>query len=431
MKITSRLLKESYYLTQVCGLPVAFIPKKGLHKKSAAITTHYGSIDIEFKPLVSGSKWINSPPGVAHFLEHQLFKKRTGNIMQEFSRLGGYYNAATGYTTTSYFFTATDNFKENLELLLRLVFEPCFSEEGVAKEKMIIEQELKMYLDMPDTRLMCNLLENLYHCHPVRLEIGGTVESIKEIDKTVLQQCHRTFYHPNNMIAVFAGDIDRDIIIKQLQKYLSGMHKECDSKGNNRIERKIIEEPPEIRNRKTDIKMAVNRPRILIGYKDNKIGLKEEKLLYQSMITDIMLDCLLGKSSALYSRLYNDGIIDESFSFGYEVHPTYGLTVIGGETDNPDELYDRILSGIQQARKNRIKKRDIERIKRKYLGKFIRLFDSLEHISGLFTYYYFNKLRLFETPHYIKKISTKDILLRLDECLAEKQHAISIIRSRD
>jgi predicted Zn-dependent peptidase len=426
MKVFNRQLKEAYNLVNINGLPVAFIEKPGLTKKVASISVQFGSIDLDFKPSEE-SEFISSPAGVAHFLEHQLFKKQSGNIMQDFARFGGYYNASTGYTATSYYFNCTDNFSENLNLLLRLVFEPYFYKEWVDKEKLIIEQELKMYLDMPDIRIIHNLMENLYHKHPIRIDIGGTVESIGKTTPEMLMQCYKTFYHPNNMVAVFAGNFDRGAVINQIEKYFK-TKSDIKARNNDKIERKDFVEPGKINNLRTDVKMAVERPRIFIGYKDSETGLSGEKLIRQSIASDIVLDCIFGKSAKLYNRLYNDGLISERFAFGYDIHPSYGMTVIGGETDNPDELYEKILIGIKKARKERIKKRDIERTKRKYLGKFIRLFDAPENITGIFSYYHFNNLKIFDTFKYFKGVIAKDVAARFDKILDESQHAVSIIR---
>jgi predicted Zn-dependent peptidase len=428
MKITSGALKETYYFNKLSnGLSLAFIPKKGLSKKSAMFAVEYGALDLEFKPP-EYKDWVNTPSGVAHFLEHLMFKKETGNIMQEFAQQGANYNASTGYTMTVYFYTSTENFDENLKLLLKLVFEPYFTDEGVAKEKHIIEQEVRMYQDMPDLKIARNLAENLYHKHPIRLDIGGTPESIQAITPQTLKDCYNTFYHPANMIGIFAGDIDREKVIKELEKYFK--NKPLKSPQGYKIARKVVEEPTEIRNLKTDIKMAVARPRINIGYKDRKIGLSGVKLMAQNICTDLMMDCILGKSSELYNRLYADGVIDDTFGFNYEIHPTYGMAMLGGEAENPDELYGRLLEGIKRAKKKLIKKRDLNLIKRKFIGRFVRLFDAPEQVSFAYIYYHFNNIRIFDTVKYIKRILLKDVLARLEECLDETQHAISIIRPK-
>ena len=429
MKVFNSSLKETYHIDKLKnGLPVIFLPKKGRDKKSVFISTNYGSLDLEFKSNTD-DKWINSPPGVAHFLEHQLFKKPEYNVMQKFGQLGSFYNANTGYNATSYFFVCTSSFEQNLDVLLELVFEPYFEDESVAKEEKIIEQELKMYLDMPDMKIIKNLFENIYHVHPIRIDIGGTVESIKEINKDVLWQCYNTFYHPHNMVVAVSGDLDKGKVIAQLEKYFkkAGKKKKTDTK--HIISRKVTKEPESINNFKTDVIAEVARPRIIIGYKDKKVGLKGNDLLFHSLASDIMLDCILGRSSELYNRLYNDSLIDGGFSASYESHPTYAMVLLGGETEKPDELYEKLISGIKKAKKDRIKKNDLMRIKRKYLGEFISMFDSPENVSMMFARNHFKDIKPFDIPKYLKRVLLKDVSEKLNTILDEKFHSVSILRS--
>jgi len=434
-KFVSRLLKETCYFTRLeNGLPVFFVPKKGIHKKAALFAVHYGSIDIDFIPS-GGEREVKTPPGVAHFLEHLLFKKGDIDLMSEFARYGGYYNAATGNTATVYFFTATGYWNENLELLQRLVFTPYFSPENVAKERLVIEQEIKMYRDIPEIRIMNNLLNNLYHEHPIRFDIGGTVESIKEITPKQLEFCYQTFYHPQNVVGIFIGDIDFSALVGQLNRYFEVATKSREGKGKPaedglKTQRGIVTEPVFVRNQQTVVEMAVARPRLLLGYKERHIGRTGEALFHQTIATDLALDCILGKGSELYNRLYNEGLIDDDFSAAYELHPTFGQTIIGGETDKPDLLYEQLTRGINKARKQGIKRRDLYRLKRKYLGRFIRLFDDPQHIGIVLSHYYFNNLEVFQTPHYLNKVLWRDVTARLREHLDPEYHAVSVVKPR-
>ena len=153
---------------------------------------------------------VTVPDGIAHFLEHKMFEKEDGDVFQKFSVLGASANAFTSFTRTAYLFSATDKLYDNTEILLDFVQEPYFTEKTVDKEKGIIAQEITMYDDLPDWRLYFGTIENLYHEHPVKIDIAGTVESIQDITAEHLYECYETFYHPSNMVLFVVGAVDPD-----------------------------------------------------------------------------------------------------------------------------------------------------------------------------------------------------------------------------
>lgn len=83
--------------------------------------------------------------------------------------------------TTRYLFSCTENAEQALEILLDFVQSPYFTKQTVEKELGIIGQEIKMYDDDPQWRMMFSLLRAMYHTHPIKDDIAGTVESIAEI----------------------------------------------------------------------------------------------------------------------------------------------------------------------------------------------------------------------------------------------------------
>jgi predicted Zn-dependent peptidase len=199
------------------GLQIYVMPKKDYNKIFAMYSTHYGSIDSEFIVPDTGEH-LKVPEGIAHFLEHKMFEMEYGNVFDKFAELGASSNAFTNYNNTTYLFSATSYFHENLQLLLEYVETPYFTEPSVEKEKGIIAQELRMYEDEPQWQVLFNLLKCLYYKHPVRIDIGGTVESIQKIDVDTLYKCYNTFYHPSNMIFFVIGCIEPEQVFELVEK---------------------------------------------------------------------------------------------------------------------------------------------------------------------------------------------------------------------
>jgi len=423
-KRSSPVLREDLYSTTLsCGLPCYAIPKKGFAKKVGIFATRYGSIDLSFTP--DGQEKLETPPGIAHFLEHQLFKKAGGeDVLMEFGKYGASSNAFTDYCTTAYYFTGSGAFEKNLELLTSFVSAPFFEAENVAKEKLIIEQELRMYEDSPDHRLYKNLMGVLYTTHPVRIDIGGEVSDIQKIDRDLLEKCYRMFYNPSNMVLVVAGDVDPQAAFDVAERTLSG----DGFKARGPIERHRPAEPAGVKDRVVRAEMAVSRPRLLIGFKDLESA--GSKALEREIQSSVVLDQLFGRSSDFYTRHYESGLIDDSFSFSYNSEEAFGFSLIGAETDEPERLAEEVLLELHKARKGKLKQKDLERSKRKRLGKFIRSFDTPDGAAFLIMSCVQRDVDLFQVPQVISKLSSGALERRLRSHFDEQNYAVSILNPK-
>ncbi len=416
------MIKEDvYFKTLKCGLDVYFILKKGYKKKFAVYTTCYGSIDNEF--IVPGENTPTEvPDGIAHFLEHKLFEKEYGNVFDKFAEFGASANAYTSYTHTAYLFSCTDNFEENLELLIDFVQEPYFTEASIEKEKGIIEQELKMYRDDPNWRVFLNLLKAMYKAHPVRNDIGGTVDSIKHIGAETLYKCYNTFYHPENMVLLAIGDFNPDEIFNLIENNFDSR----EYKVQGEITRIYPEEQEEINRNIIEEKLSVVEPLFFMGFKDRNVGFGGEKLFSKGIKTLILLDMALGRGSNLYKELYEDGLIDDRFQIDYEGKKNYGYCVLGGPTEDPHILHKRILDGIEKTKKT-LDEKTFERIKKKKIGNYVRGLNSPEFIGSVFVSYYFYDIDVFRYLDVLERITFKDILNRFENLIDSQYHSCSII----
>ena len=179
------------------GLTVLVRPMPGYAAAHAIVAARFGSIDVHFR---LGDQELTLPAGVAHYLEHKMFEDQEGDAFAKFARTGANANAFTSFDRTCYYFTATSQVEESLDVLLEMVTHPYFTPETVAKEQGIIAQEIKMYEDSPDWRLITELCQCLYHSHPIRSDIAGTCESIARITPGMLYDCCRAFYAPSNLV---------------------------------------------------------------------------------------------------------------------------------------------------------------------------------------------------------------------------------------
>lgn len=413
-KVTFDQLQETLYYEKLDnGLQVYVLPKKGFNKTFATFTTKYGSIDNHFIPI-NEEKAIKVPDGIAHFLEHKLFEDEEGDVFQLFSKQGASANAFTSFTRTAYLFSSTMNVKENLETLLNFVQKPYFTDESVEKEKGIIEQEIKMYDDNPDWRNYFGLIESMYHHHPVKIDIAGTVDSIYQITKEQLYTCYETFYHPSNMVFFVVGNVDPENTLNLIRE---NQNNKSFEKGKE-IKRFFAEEPGEVFETEKVIPMNVKTSKCLIGFKDKRdVKEKYDQLKYELSI-QILLDMMFGQSSENYQKLYEEGLIDDTFSFDYSGENNFGFSVIGGDTDRPNELAARLEEMVEEFIHKPIDEKVMEGVKKKKIGHFLRALNSPEYIANQFTRYRFNDMDLFDVIPTLESMTKED----LEACMKDHFH---------
>lgn len=389
------------------GLKVYLLPKKDYHKTYSLFTTDYGSIDNEFVPI-GKDVFEKVPDGIAHFLEHKMFEKEDGDVFQTFGHQGASANAFTSFTKTSYLFSTTGQIEKNLTTLVDFVQNPYFTKETVDKEKGIIGQEIQMYLDDVNWRLFFGILENMYPKHPLHIDIAGTVESIEAITAEDLYTCYHTFYHPSNMSLFVVGQLDPKHIMHVIRE--------------NQAKKTFVEAKPIQRYfpketvadivRESSLEMVIPKPKVIVGVKGIDELPKEGKELLKYKYTGTLLfHLLLGNTSKNYLDLYDEGLVDDTFGFEFNLDRSYHFADLGGDTDFPEQLADRIETFLLTAHKSaELTEENLALLKKKMIGKYFQSLNSLEYIANQFSKNLYGETTLFDTPEVIESIQLTDIL---------------------
>lgn len=415
-------LQETLYYEQLeNGLDVYVLPKPGFQKTYATFTTKYGSIDNHF--ITPNGAAVKVPDGIAHFLEHKMFEEEDGDIFHQFSKQGASANAYTTFDRTAYLFSSTDHVEENLTTLIDFVQRPYFTDQNVEKEKGIIEQEIRMYQDDPDWRVFFGFLEALYHQHPVKIDIAGTVESIYKINKELLYTCYETFYHPSNMLLFVVGAVEPEAILDLVRQ--NQQAKSFEPKGE--IKRIFEKEPETVVTSFQEIRLGVEIPKCLVGFKEHKLGLEGEAMLKQELATVLLLDMAVGPSSNFYQELMDAGLIDDSFGVDYNLEKDYGFSVMGGNTREPEKLAELIREHLANIAQH-LNQDDFERSRKKRIGSFLRSFNSPEFIANQFTRYQFNRMNLFDVIPMLEQITFHELVERAKEHFNLDRFAVCLVR---
>lgn len=417
--VYEQLQEQLFYEKMENGLDVYILPKKGFNKTYATFTTNYGSVDNQFVPL-GKTEMKRVPDGIAHFLEHKLFEKEDGDVFQQFSKQGASANAFTSFTRTAYLFSSTANVEKNLETLLDFVQSPYFSDKTVEKEKGIIGQEIRMYDDNPDWRVYFGVIESMYQNHPVKIDIAGTVESIAQITKDLLYECYETFYHPSNMLLFVVGPVDEQKIMQQIR---DNQAKKSFPKAQE-VERFIYKEPSEVAEKKKVIPMHVQTNKCFVGIKAPSVPPAGKEKLVHELAFNVLLDYLFGKSSPHYERLYRLGLIDETFMYDYTEEREFGFAMVGGDTSDADRLSEEVKQILFSFSIDTVKGEELERVKKKKIGAFLRSLNSPEYIANQFTRYAFNGGSLFDVVSVLQSLTTEQIGEIAKQCFCESQIAV-------
>lgn len=376
-KFYSQVNETIYEYDHASGLHVQIIPKEGYNKKFAILTVDFGSVNTEF--ILPGENEVTKVPGgIAHFLEHKLFEQKDADILEQFARLGASANAATSFSRTYYYFTATENFEECFDLLLYFVFNPYLTKENVEKEKGIITQEINMYLDNPYFISSMNLQRAIYHNNPIRNDIAGTCEDVMSIDVDVLKKVYNAFYTPSNMSLVVVGDVNPDNITPAVDKAFNHIKKVDLPK------RVSWNEPSCLNEARVEEKMSVAMPIFCIGFKDDNEKYIGNERVRREMAGGILSNMLFGPTSEFYEKVYNKGIINQSFYAGYDIERDFAFFTMGGESEHVDELIDEIKEYIRQLDENGLDEEEFLMIRNSMEGEMIRAFNSPESIGKIF-----------------------------------------------
>ncbi len=400
------------------GLTVMVVPRKGFTKKLAYFVTDYGSIHTEFE--LEGKHW-KAPAGVAHYLEHKMFDLPGGrDVSGEFAAMGAMTNAFTSFDMTAYYFSCTENFEDCLRLLLEFVSTPYFTEESVEKERGIIDQEIGMNLDAPDSVIFDNLTEALYSRHPIRVPILGTSETIRAITPEILYACHRAFYTPGNMLLCVIGDVAPEPVADIAREILGTQPKEVGKKIRSWQEEMVSCEA------QRQQAMEVAMPMFDLAFKCQPLSGGNEAIRME-MVADLAAEALFGESSELYLRLYEEGLIDSSFGGGFETVDGCAMLLCSGDSDDPQAVRAAILRQAEKIAAEGIPEKNFLRMKRSAFGRRIRGLDSFDSTCFRLCAYHFSGFDYFRFPEVYRSIEAKEIAAFLGDVVREERCSLSVI----
>ena len=420
-KLYERIGEEVFRATLPNGLPVYIVPKKGFSRKYALFATRYGGMDMRFE---KDGQWLDTPAGIAHYLEHKMFDTEEGNALQELAKNGAEPNAFTSNAITCYYFDATEKFYESLEILLSFVSVPYFTDESVQKEQGIIAQEIGMIEDNPEWQVYKQLMQALYHTSPARTPVAGSVESISHITAQTLYDCHKAFYTPANMCLVVVGDVKPERIIASANQILP-------AKSGPLIRRDYrAEEELTAAEHFVSAAMEVSMPTFLVGFKCPPQHGGEQQHRFTA-IGELACDVLMGESSPLYARLYAEGLINGSFGAAFDLLPGASYVYAGGDSKDPQAVAEAILAEAQRLVSQGVDGDYYRRVVNANFGAALKALNSFESIAVSMAEGCFQGYDPYRFPEVYDSITVEDVLDFLRQNMTRDHMALSVITPKE
>lgn len=390
LKFTKKILNN--------GVRVLLIPKKNYNLISMGIFVKAGSCDEN-----------KSNNGIAHFLEHMMFKgtkkRKTKDLLNELDETGAYYNASTSKEFTMY--EINGNYKDTnlfLDILLDIYLNSTLTKEDIEVERGVIMEEINMYLDNNEEIVSNKLYSISFKNNNLGKKILGKKNNIKNFKKNDFIKFKKENYLPEDTVIVVFGNFEKKKVFNKIKKEMKNLKNSSNEKS---IIKKInIQQKPNYYFIKKNLQQTI----ISIGFKSfSKYEIKNNLIL--SLISDILTNSF---TSILFDILRTKlGLIYYVNSSSHQ-YSNAGLFVINIGVNN-NCVYETIKIVFDEL--NKLKKKNINKKflkKAKKLSETLMLFKSENHnnILNRFGYnelFFKEHLSIEKEFNIQKRISTNDI----------------------
>ena len=306
--------------------------------------------------------------GISHFIEHMLFKgtkNRTAkDLVGLIDNIGGQINAFTGTEYTCFYIKVLDNHLPiAIEVLSDMINNSKFDYEDIEKEKGVVYEEIKMYLDSPEDIVYDLLSEIMFEDTPLALPILGSLETVGNLNRESILQYFNQYYTPQNMVISIAGNFEPKDTLKVLnEKFYKNLTK--DNKDNNSLNSFIPSFSQKLNGKLKDTEQL----NFCLGMEGVKRGSDD---LYPLLV----MNNIFGGSMS--SRLFQEIREEKGLVYSVYSHPTSfknigTFTIYAGlSVDQVINVAKLINENIESVRANLITKDELEKSKEQLKGNYI------------------------------------------------------------
>lgn len=179
--------------------------------------------------------------GLAHFIEHTIFKgtrkRKAYHVLTRLESVGGELNAFTTKEETCIYATfLKENFHRALELIADILTQSTFPEKELKKEKDVILDEINSYKDSPAEEIYDVLEENIFHGHPLAMNILGNPDILIKLSRQDIQSFITANYTGDQMVVCSSGELRAERITKQIEKYFEAIPEKSSRQRRNKFD---------------------------------------------------------------------------------------------------------------------------------------------------------------------------------------------------
>ena len=383
---------------------------------------------------VGSARETNEINGMAHFLEHMVFKGTPSLGIGEFEQLiesrGAQTNAATSQDYTHYYITtAPKDFAELAPLQLDVVLNPSLEDSAFEREKLVVLEEIRRSADNPRRRTFYQAMETCFESLPYRRRVLGPAEVISDLKSQQMKDFHGSWYQPESMTAAVVGNLPVEDLISIVSDSFDH-HYDSDRKTKPAVTPAYTPEKPFkeiIRHESTDESLQQARM-VMMWRVPGMVDLAET---YALDILSVILG--QGRVSRLFRDLREEKGLVTQIGVSNMTQTQQGVFYISAQlpTENIAEVESAICQHIQRIRTELIADKDIQRIRKQVANRFIFANETPSARANLYGYYYSQLQDLapaLNYPQTIQAITAKDLQLAAQKYLNPEAYGIVIAK---
>lgn len=392
----------------LCLLAVAGVRADSLPAESIKLKTLPNGLRVLVReaheaPLVTVDLWVRAGSaretpetnGVAHFMEHLLFrgtaKRGRGEVDRDIEELGATLNATTSRDWMHLYTTVASRYWQNaLEVIADAVKNSALRPEDVDREQMIILDELARAADDPIRDANQRLAELLFQNHPYRLPVAATRDSIIRIQREQIVQFYRKYYVPNNASLVIVGDVTEAEAFAAVQKFFGDWQKREITDPEP-----TTESPPDA-PRRAEFRVRRGVPTVGIAFMAPSV-----KEVADVCACDLLL-AILGQRDGLLTRLLaGQGVATRvTTEFLTQRYPgIFSIVVELPEKGDPAQVEAMVVGALQQLAKTPVPEAELSRAKREILGNYLFSMETTEGQASTLGFYEMIDTYVFATEY--------------------------------
>jgi predicted Zn-dependent peptidase len=307
--------------------------------------------------------------GVAHFVEHMLFKGTTRrsaeDIAQEVDSIGGQLDAFTSKEYAGYYVKVLDEHLEKaVDVISDLVINPTFAADEIEREKKVILEEIKMVEDTPDDLVHEMFAERFWHGHSLGRPILGTSASVSGLTQSVLRTYFGDAYVASNFIVVAVGNLEHDRVRELVERAFAKVRSEGSAV---RHDPPVIEASVQIKHK------DLEQSHVCLGTP----GLPQ---MHPERYNGFVLNTVLGGSMS--SRLFQNvrekrGLAYSVFSGMSQYLDSGAFSIYAGcANDAVAELIDVVIGEVRQLKREPLPAAELRRAKDHLKGSLMLNLES-------------------------------------------------------